>query len=334
MSTRTTDEASSHQFAVENEDFELGSFTQNVALLESVVTRMEKEVSSEDPNPDRLNIFQTEAQSLLYELQPQQARAVELRGVEDENVRRLQNVLLKRFGGVIQKSEEILRGWQARLIALDVKRTELDSTIRLENPSIYAPEQEAAAVLRAEESVREYSLEADSPGEVVSSHKIESLADAAPTLTSATVLLNQISNAHPDLRDELLPVLKKLLDLTMTAVMSNGPADGIPPRGPVDTPRKGGDDGEMEARITNLEKFADEARKDLRSVDVRLGKLETIADSIHKNMATKSDIAEIKTSISQAESTLLKWAIGTALTTVGVAVGVGGLVVAAFKLFT
>jgi hypothetical protein len=68
----------------------------------------------------------------------------------------------------------------------------------------------------------------------------------------------------------------------------------------------------MEPRIAKLEQFADECREDLRSVDVRLAKVETLADGIAKNMATKANI-------SQLESTMLKWFVGTAIAIAGLA---------------
>ncbi len=61
----------------------------------------------------------------------------------------------------------------------------------------------------------------------------------------------------------------------------------------------------MELRIAKLENFGDECRKDMRSVDVRLGKIETIAEGLAKNSATRADVAQL-------ESTLITWFLGTA----------------------
>jgi hypothetical protein len=50
--------------------------------------------------------------------------------------------------------------------------------------------------------------------------------------------------------------------------------------------------------------FADECRRDLRGVDVLLAKIETVADGLARNSATKADVAQL-------EATLIKWLIGT-----------------------
>lgn len=75
----------------------------------------------------------------------------------------------------------------------------------------------------------------------------------------------------------------------------------------------------MEPRILNLEKFADDSRKDLRSIDVRLTKVETTMDGIAENMATKTDITQLKGELAQLEATLLQWFIGTAIALTGLA---------------
>jgi hypothetical protein len=75
----------------------------------------------------------------------------------------------------------------------------------------------------------------------------------------------------------------------------------------------------MEPRVARLEQFVDECRKDLRSLDVRLTRVEMLTDGIAKNMATKADLAQL-------ESTLLKWFIG-------IAIAVAGLAFAAAKYF-
>jgi len=155
-----------------------------------------------------------------------------------------------------------------------------------------------------------------------------SLGSSAGVLADVTKRLNEVINAHPQTRDALLPILKPLVELSIRAILQQGAESGQPPRGPVDTPPKGGDDGGMEPRIANLERFADEARKDLRSIDVRLGKIEVVTDGISRNMATRTDAAELKGSLSkdvaevrsavaQIESTMLKWFIGTVLTMLG-----------------
>ena len=75
----------------------------------------------------------------------------------------------------------------------------------------------------------------------------------------------------------------------------------------------------MEPGIARLENFGDECLKDMRSVDVRLAKIETVADGLPKNSATKADVAQL-------ESTMIKWFLGTAFTVAGVAFATAKLV--------
>ena len=75
----------------------------------------------------------------------------------------------------------------------------------------------------------------------------------------------------------------------------------------------------MEPRIARLESFGDECRREMRSVDVHLAKIETVADGLAQNTATKADVARL-------ETTLIKWFLGTAT-------GVAGLAFAAARMF-
>jgi hypothetical protein len=75
----------------------------------------------------------------------------------------------------------------------------------------------------------------------------------------------------------------------------------------------------MESRIVKLEEFVGEARAELRTIDVRLAKIETRIDGIDVRMATKVDIASL-------ESTILKWFIGTAIAMVGLAFAAAKLI--------
>ena len=68
----------------------------------------------------------------------------------------------------------------------------------------------------------------------------------------------------------------------------------------------------MELRIARLESFGDECRRDMRSVDVRLAEIETVANGLAENSATKADVAQL-------ETTLIKWFLGTAVAIAGVA---------------
>jgi hypothetical protein len=87
---------------------------------------------------------------------------------------------------------------------------------------------------------------------------------------------------------------------------------GGPPRDPIDTAFQRGDDDNMEPRIARLEGFADECRRDLRCVDVRLTKIDTVTDGLASHSATKADVAQL-------ESTLIKWFLGTATAIAGLA---------------
>jgi len=62
------------------------------------------------------------------------------------------------------------------------------------------------------------------------------------------------------------------------------------------------DDDGMNIRVANLEKFAEESRIELRSIDVRLARLEVSIQSIERNVATKSDIADVRTVLNNIEN--------------------------------
>ena len=312
---------------VSEDNLELSSFTQNIVALEAVFGKMEAEIFGDEPKTDRLNIYQSEAQSLLSELQAQQARAVALRGVDDENVQRLQRLLTGRLGGVTKRAEEIVQDSLRKLEALDDRKAALEAVLSAggqfgRQPNVDGPS------LRVEEAQPAYGAHDNLTDPEIKAMPTasESLSSIAGVLADVTKRLNEVINAHPQTRDELLPILKPLVELRIRAILQQGAEGGHPPRGPVDTPRKGSDDGGMEPRIANLEKFADEARKDLRSIDVRLGKLEAVTEGISKTMATRADVAEIKGAVSQLEATMLKWFIGTALTMAGLAFAAAKLI--------
>ncbi len=61
-------------------------------------------------------------------------------------------------------------------------------------------------------------------------------------------------------------------------------------------------DGDMENRVKALEEFVGEARNELRTIDVRLGKIEATLPSL----ATKADLHE-------AIASMIKWVVGTAI---------------------
>ena len=64
---------------------------------------------------------------------------------------------------------------------------------------------------------------------------------------------------------------------------------------------------DAEQRFEKLEAFENETRQ-------RLVRIETRLDGIESRMATKEDIANLRTEMAQMELRLLKWFIGTAIT--------------------
>jgi hypothetical protein len=315
---------------ISDNELELSSFTQNIVAFEAILAKMETEISGQNPSTDRLNIYQSEAQSLLRELQAQQARAVALRGIDDANVQRLQGLLTIRLGGVVQRAEEIVHDSVLKLKALDEGKAALEAAFASVASTYQFMTSDPSSLTVEEQRVLYASESGSDVPNAASQAASASLGSVADILSNSTKQLNEIINAHPEIKDQALPVLKQLVDLSIRAIMQRGAEGAPPPRGPVDTPPKHGDDDGMEPRIVSLEKFAEESRKDLRSIDVRLGRLETAADGIAKNMATKADFAELKGtaakdaaelkgSISQLEATLLKWFIGTTIAMTGLA---------------
>ncbi|MET0940935.1 MAG: hypothetical protein ABWY13_06180 [Mesorhizobium sp.] len=299
--------------AIPDKLLELSSFTQNITALEAILGKMEAEIFGPAPSTDRLNIFQSEARSLLTELQAQQARAVALRGVDDANVQRLQRLLTVRLEAVVQKTDEIVRESVLKIEALDKEKAAIEAMSFPDVGGSSAVPLDASEQ-RVEEPRAQYMTTQRSSGPDSGAGPLPnaSLGSAARILADSTKQLNKVIDAHPEIKDEALPILKQLVDLSIRAIMQQGAEGGAPPRGPVDTPPKRGDDGGMEPRVAALERFAEEARKDLRSIDVRLAKIEVAADGLARNSATKADIFQL-------ESTLLKWFIGTAMTIAGLA---------------
>lgn len=71
----------------------------------------------------------------------------------------------------------------------------------------------------------------------------------------------------------------------------------------------------MELRIKKLEEFAETAKEEFRSIDVRLGKIEVRLQEISSTMATKAELADLK-------SEMIKWIVGTMLAGGAVAISV------------
>jgi len=81
----------------------------------------------------------------------------------------------------------------------------------------------------------------------------------------------------------------------------NGNGTGNDNRG---GPPTGGDD--LEKRLEAVEKAIPDIRE-------RLARVETKIDHIERTMATKSDMAEVKTALAEGFNSQTKWFIGTAL---------------------
>ena len=90
----------------------------------------------------------------------------------------------------------------------------------------------------------------------------------------------------------------------------------LAPKKPVDSGGEPPDDGRMEDRVKKLEEFVDEARTELRQIDVRLTKIEARLDQT----ATRSDVTD-------AVNGQIKWIVGTA-----VALGASAITVMTFVL--
>jgi hypothetical protein len=312
-----------------DENIELRSFPNNIDNLETLIGKMEIEVFSSDPNIDRLTIYQSDIQSILGELKSQRQRAFDTSGESDPHVQRLQQLLGGRLVTVSRKVELLLSHFQDGLVELNRKRDELAS-FDMGNDPLSVNETSASYELGSDLADQEWSF--------------------SKSLNDATQRLSRAIEKYPDRKIDYLPILEQFLKLTTRAISVDYdyPSSGAPPRGPVDTPNKAEEDDRMEARITNLEKFADATRQDLRSVDVRLGKIETILENISQNMATKNDLSEMKislartegsashmatkadigvvaTQVSDLQSTIMKWIIGTGFAAAGVAIAAARL---------
>ena len=82
-------------------DSELASFSQNISTLEGALKKLNVEVMAPAPDLNRAGIFLSEMISIKAELQSQQIRALQLTGMDDANIVRLQLAL--------HESEEIAK---------------------------------------------------------------------------------------------------------------------------------------------------------------------------------------------------------------------------------
>jgi len=213
----------------------------------------------------------------------------------------------------LQASRAIVDELGAKIVEIANRRTaEIKAAAHSRSQLSYSAEQKPFSV-SAQEPSAQYLSNAPTPTLELAD------IDITKIVTEVTRQLGTAIESHPESKSDYLPVLEQLVRLSLHLITSKSSDGGEPPRGPVDTAGKRLDDDGMEARIANLEKFAEESRKDLRSIDVRLGKVETLVDGISKNMATKADIAEVKGGVAQMETTILKWFIGTAIALASVA---------------
>lgn len=116
------------------------------------------------------------------------------------------------------------------------------------------------------------------------------LDDIAETLTNSTKLLNEAIQANPETRAAYIPILEQLLQLSLRIItMRFDVTSGQPPQGPVDNDSGRGEDDDMDARITALE-------KDVAAI-------KTDVAVIRSNYSTGKDVAEAKSSI-------ILWVVG------------------------
>jgi hypothetical protein len=62
----------------------------------------------------------------------------------------------------------------------------------------------------------------------------------------------------------------------------------------------------MEERVKKLEDLAEQARAELRTIDMRLTKIETRMEAF----ATKGDIGDTKAAIAEAKNSIIMWVVG------------------------
>ena len=99
-------------------DPELASFAQNIVTLESILFRASQELASPDVSVDRLNLFISDMYSIHQELKDQQGRAVAARGVNADDVVRLQGLLSGPLMEVVSGAERHIAEAQAKIDAL------------------------------------------------------------------------------------------------------------------------------------------------------------------------------------------------------------------------
>lgn len=73
----------------------------------------------------------------------------------------------------------------------------------------------------------------------------------------------------------------------------------------------GGDNGDMDARVTKLESFAEKTGERFNALELRLARIESKLDHLEKDSVTKDGM---KASISDAKNSIIMWVVGAVLT--------------------
>jgi hypothetical protein len=284
-------------------ELELASFTQNIAAFEAILGKMEAEVSAPVPNVDRLIIYQSEIQSMLAEIQSQQARAVALRGPEDGNVQRFQAILSNRLGKVISKADDHMRSSQSKL-------DDLNSHIEALDPA--AAELSDLLASQSENDDRK--------------------RDQAEELALAAKRLGQFMSSHPGTKVSLDPILDKLLTLSLHALVDRRLRNAVEqPHLPVDSPPS----AEQDTPMTDLTRQEVDAKlaQNKAEVDARLANFDTsvktgFADlraefaEMRAEMAKQSgdmrtEMANVRAETHKGTIDVIKWVVGFGIAILG-----------------
>ena len=75
----------------------------------------------------------------------------------------------------------------------------------------------------------------------------------------------------------------------------------------------------LERRVSSLESFVADATKEFRNIDVRL----TGIEAVMPHLATKADLADLRSEIKKVESTMIKWSAGFAVAIITAVIATG-----------
>lgn len=108
------------------------------------------------------------------------------------------------------------------------------------------------------------------------------LDDITDTLAAATKLLNETMTARPDTKAAYIPVLEQLVQLSFRMItMRYDVTSGQPPHGPVDNANGRGEDDDMDARITALEKDISAIKTDVAVIRSNYASKEDLHRELH-----------------------------------------------------